>query len=240
VGKPALASLLRVENLAYALPYRSILQSLSFEVAAGETVLVTGASGVGKTLLLRLLNRLTEPSRGHVYVADQNCRLMPMPQLRRQVAFVNSEPNLLGMTVQKALSYPLQLQQLSAREVDQCLGNLLEQLPIPESWLPLDESQLSIDQLQLVSLGRSLLLQPRVLLWDEPTKYLDEATLQLVRSIALEQKMALVMTGKKINVNVSRVLYLRAGQLIWDKPDMNWAELWAEIDRTEQAELADW
>jgi D-methionine transport system ATP-binding protein len=240
VGKLVLASLLRVENLAYALPYRSILQSLTFEVAAGEIVLVSGASGVGKTMLLRLLNRLTEPSSGHVYVSDQNYRLMPMPQLRRQVALVNSEPNLLGMTVQKALSYPLQLQQLSVQEVDQRLGNLLEQLPIPDSWLPLNESQLSIDQRQLVSLGRSLVLQPRVLLWDEPTKYLDEAILQLVQSIVLAQKMALVITGKKINANVSRVLYLRAGQLVWDKSEVNLAELWAEIDRTEQAELADW
>jgi D-methionine transport system ATP-binding protein len=238
--KPALASLLCVENLAYVLPYQSILQPLTFAVAAGEMILVTGAKGVGKTLLLRLLNRLTEPSGGTVYLAGQDYRLMALPQLRRQVALVSAEPNLLGMTVQAALLYPLQLQKLSARDAAQRLVQLLGQIPIPESWLPLLEPQLSIDQRQIVSLARSLVLQPQVLLWDEPAQYLDAIWWQRVQSIAREQGMAVIMTGKPADLGVSRVLYLRAGQLAEEQSAVNWAELGAEIDRTEQAAAADW
>ncbi len=232
-----MASLLRVKNLSYVLPYQSILQPLTFEVAAGEMVIVTGASGVGKTLLLRLLNRLTEPSGGNVYVADRDYRLVPLPQLRRQVALVGAVPHLFGMTVEAALLYPLQLQNVSAPEVKQRLAKVLEQIQIPESWLPWRESQLSIDQCQLVSLARSLILQPQVLLWDEPTKYLDEMWVERVRSIALEQGLAVITTSKRVEIFTGRVLYLSAGQLIWDQSAVNWDELGAEITQTE---AADW
>ncbi len=232
-----MASLLRVENLAYVLPYRSILQPLTFEVAAGEMVIVTGASGVGKTLLLRLLNRLTEPSGGNVYVANRDYRLFSMPQLRHQIALVSANPNLFGMTVQTALLYPLQLQRLSALDVKQRLAKVLEQMQISASWLPLRESQLSKGQCQLVSLARSLILQPQILLWDEPTKYLDEMWVERVRSIALEQGLAVVATSKRVDTFTGRVLYLSAGQLIWDQSAVNWDEL--EVG-TLQSEATDW
>ncbi len=232
-----MARLLRVENLAYILPYRSILSLLTFEVAAGEIVVVTGASGVGKTLLLRLLNRLTEPSGGNVFLANQDYLLLAMPQLRRQVALVSSEPNLLGMTVESALLYPLQLQSLSALALKQRLAKVLDQTQIPRSWLSLSESQLSIDQCQLVCLARSLILQPQVLLWDEPTKYLDDVWVERVRSIAQEQNMAVVATSKRVDDFTGRVLYLLDGRLSWDKSAVNWDELAAEIV---QIEATDW
>jgi D-methionine transport system ATP-binding protein len=235
--KPALASLLRVENLAYILPYRSILSPLTFEVAAGEMIVVTGAGGVGKTLLLRLLNRLTEPSAGHVYVADRDYRSISIPRLRQQVVLVSAVPHLLGMTVEAALLYPLQLQRLSAIELKQRLAKVLDQAQIPKNWLSLSESQLSIDQCQLVSLARSLILQPQVLLWDEPTKYLDDVWVERVRSIAQEQNMVVVATSKRVDTFTGRVLYFLDGQLSWDKSAVNWDELAAEIVQTE---VADW
>jgi D-methionine transport system ATP-binding protein len=236
--KPALASLLRVENLAYILPYRSILSPLTFEVVAGEMIVVTGASGVGKTLLLRLLNRLTEPSRGNVFLANQDYRLLAIPQLRREVVFISAEPNLLGMSAQESLLYPLQLQRSSVLELEEKLAKVLDMCQIPKSWLPLSESQLSKGQCQLVSLARSLILQPQVLLWDEPTKYLDDVWIERVRSIAQEQEMSVVVaTRKRLTDFTGRVLYLLNGQISWDKSVVNWEELGIEIA---QAEDVDW
>jgi D-methionine transport system ATP-binding protein len=228
-----LASLLRVENLAYILPYRPILSPLTFELAAGEMIVVTGASGVGKTLLLRLLNRLTEPSGGNVFLANQDYRLLAMSQLRRQIVFVSAEPNLLGMSAQESLLYPLRLQRLSVPELEQRLAKVLDLCKIPESWLPLSESQLSKGQCQLVSLARSLILQPQVLLWDEPTKYLDDVWVERVRSLAQEQNMTVVVTSKRVDNFTGRVLYLLDGQLSWDKSAVNWDELAAEIVQIE-------
>jgi D-methionine transport system ATP-binding protein len=143
------------------------------------------------------------------------------------------------MTVQEALLYPLQLQRLPASVAEQRLGQLLLQVPIPEHWLSLVESELSIEQRQLVSLARSLLLQPQVLLLDEASKYLDAEYWPSLQQIAREQQIAVIATGKCFDA-AGRVLYLRAGQLAWDRTGVNWAELTAEIDRTEQAETADW
>ncbi len=235
-----MASELRIENLAYVLPYRSILQPLSFSIDAGEMIMVIGVSGAGKTLLLRLLNRLIEPSGGSVYLAERDYRQLTLPQLRRQIALVSSEPNLLGMTVEEALRYPLRLQRLAASEVEQQLAKLLDQVNIPQSWLPYKEVQLSIEQRQLISLARSLILQPRVLLWDEPTKYLDEVWIQRVQSIAASQKMAVVATGQRVDSFTSRVLYLAAGRLVWDKPQVNWDEVAAEMEQANQEELLGW
>jgi ABC-type methionine transport system ATPase subunit len=141
------------------------------------------------------------------------------------------------MTVESALLYPLQLQSLSALALKQRLVKVLDQTQIPRSWLSLSESQLSIDQCQLVCLARSLILQPQVLLWDEPTKYLDDVWVERVRSIAQEQNMAVVATSKRVDDFTGRVLYLLDGRLSWDKSAVNWDELAAEIV---QIEATDW
>ena len=70
---------------------------------------MVGPSGAGKTSLLRLMNRLIEVSAGTIYLEGQNIQQLPVVALRRQVALVNQESRLLGMTVQDALAYPLQL-----------------------------------------------------------------------------------------------------------------------------------
>jgi D-methionine transport system ATP-binding protein len=231
---------LKVDRLTLALPYKTLLQPVSFTIAAGQVVVVTGATGAGKTLLLRLLNRLVEPTGGQISWAGQDYRSIPPSQYRRQIALVAAEPDLLGMTVQEALMYPLLLQQLPPAVMERRLIEVLSSWPIPEDWLTKRATELTLADCQRVAVARCLMMEPQVLLLDDVARHLPpEAWLEL-RSISQKLCMSLVTTGR--NLVAERVLYLRHGHLLWDRPalDVDWDALGEEIDRTAAAEAADW
>ncbi len=92
-----------------------ILKNVSFSVEPGEFVALIGASGAGKTSVLRLMNRLAEISSGSIQLEGQDIRQLPVVNLRRQVALVNQESRLLGMTVEETLGYPLRLREKKER-----------------------------------------------------------------------------------------------------------------------------
>jgi D-methionine transport system ATP-binding protein len=229
---------LKVDRLTFSLPYQALLQPLSFTVSAGEVVVVTGAKGAGKTLLLKLLNRLVEPTGGQVFWAGQEYRSIPPAQLRRQLAFVAAEPDLLGMTVQEALMYPLLLQKLSPNVMEQRLIGVLSGFMIPEDWLGKRSGELSVADCQRVAVARCLMMEPQVLLLDDPLRHFDLAVWEELRSMARRLCLSLVVTGQ--NLASDRVLYLRNGHLLWDRSEVDWVELGEEIDRTEATEVADW
>ncbi|HBR74810.1 MAG TPA: cobalt ABC transporter, partial [Cyanobacteria bacterium UBA11159] len=105
-------------------------------------------SGAGKTSLLRLLNRLAEPTGGMVYFEDRDYRKIPVLDWRRQVVLVLQEAKLLGMTVQEALAYPLVLQKLPKNVIAQRVERIREVCHIPGEWLERLELQLSVGQRQ--------------------------------------------------------------------------------------------
>jgi D-methionine transport system ATP-binding protein len=229
---------LKVERLTFALPYKPLLQPVSFTVAAGEVVVITGAKGAGKTLLLKLLNRLVEPTGGQVLWAGQDYRSIPPANLRRHLAYVATEPDLLGMTVQEALMYPLLVQKLSPTVMEQRLVGVLSSFMIPEDWLGKRAGELTMADCQRVAIARSLMMEPPVLLLDDPFKYLDLAVWAELRSIAKKLCLSLVVTGR--NLESDRVLYLRNGHLLWDRTEVDWVMLGEEIDRAEASEAAEW
>jgi D-methionine transport system ATP-binding protein len=229
---------LRVENLGLALAYRSLLAPLSFQVAAGESIAITGPTGSGKTLLLRLLNRLAEPSSGTVYLDGQDSHQLPAPQLRQRMLLVAPPPHLLDMTVQDNLLYPLHLQRLSQEAALERIVKLLSYWPIPEACLTHRAAQLTPAACQLVAIGRALIAAPQVLLLDEPQRLLTRELLAQLRAIAKTEQMALVIAGSEVEAD--RYLYLAGGQLQWERPEVDWPELMAAIANAEQSANADW
>lgn len=197
-----------------------LLQEISFEAAAGECIGIVGATGAGKTTLLKLLNRLMECDRGRILFEGREIHQIPAVALRQQILLVLQEPKLLGMTVRQALSYPLQLRGLSADLIAQRLQYGLDQLQIPTDWLERTEVQLSQGQKQIIALAWALIIQPRVLLCDEPTAALDPGHRQrLIRSL---QELATTCSTTILVVNhqldwlqqfATRMLYLKQGHL---------------------------
>src|SRR5277367_1259067 len=97
--------LLRAESLSREVAEKVIVSGVSFDVRAGDLLGIVGASGSGKSSLLRLLNRLDEPTRGTVYLDGQDYRQLPPRELRRRIGMVTQRPFLFPGDVASNLRY---------------------------------------------------------------------------------------------------------------------------------------
>ncbi|NJO20001.1 MAG: ATP-binding cassette domain-containing protein [Spirulinaceae cyanobacterium RM2_2_10] len=235
-------------SLSDALGLETILHNISFTVTAGEFVAVVGASGAGKTSLLRLLNALSSPTTGEIEFAGCKLERLPVLTLRQQVVLVPQEPKLLGMTVANALAYPLRLQKLPKAECQTRLACWCDRLGIPDLWLERGELELSVGQRQLVAIARALVMQPRLLLLDEPTSALDVGTAErmlnaLTQSVRTEG-LTVLMVNHQLELAAvgDRALFLADGKLRHDQPQaqIDWQAWRAELLTTAQTETDAW
>jgi D-methionine transport system ATP-binding protein len=243
--------LLQLDRLNYTPPNftRPLLSDISFSLAAGECITLTGIAGAGKSTLLRLLNRLKEPTTGQVLVNGIDYRSIDPISLRKQVMLVSQEPKLLGMKVREAFAYPLQLQSLGAEEIKQRILTITEELEIPTDWFDRLESQLSTGQKQIVSIARGLITRPQILLLDEPIANLDFSTaekiLKYITELARSQQMGLIVVNHQLELAAQfsdRLLYLQDGKLLLDKVSnsVDWHNLQQQIGEAESESMAEW
>ncbi|HEY9906632.1 MAG TPA: ATP-binding cassette domain-containing protein [Thermosynechococcaceae cyanobacterium] len=227
-------------------PY--LLRDISFQAFRGDRVAIVGASGAGKTSLLRLLNRLVEPSRGEIFLGQERFTQVPVLHLRQQVVLVSQEARLLDMTVQQALEYPLRLRQLEPQIMQQRVGEWLERLHIPSDWLNRTELQLSLGQRQRVAIVRALVTQPRVLLLDEPTSALDvgrsQLLLEVLQELTQSQSTTVLMTNHQLELAeqfATRVLHLQQGLLVQDAStaQVEWSVLRQQMVTAETRSIED-
>ncbi|MFP4007964.1 MAG: ATP-binding cassette domain-containing protein [Spirulinaceae cyanobacterium] len=240
--------ILRVEGVSLTAPLglTTLLHDLSFTLNPGDRVAIIGPSGSGKTSLLRLLNRLSEPTRGQIYFQQKLYAQIPVTQLRRKIVLTPQEPKLLGMMVQDALAYPLILQQQPKREIRDRVAAICELCHIPDQWLERNELQLSLGQRQICAIARSLILRPPILLLDEPTSALDVGTAaQLLPILQNLSETTLVMVNHQLNFAAqlcNRILYLEQGYLQQDMaatPEI-WADLHQHLLAAETATAREW
>lgn len=155
----------------------AVLRDVDLTLAAGQITVVIGPSGGGKSTLVRLLNRLEEPSSGEVLLHGRNIRLYDPLQLRRKVALVAQKPFVFTGTVLDNLQRPFLYQGDKSPAADDArLLELLALCQLSADWLRRDARSLSVGQQQRLCLARSLATGPEVLLLDEPTSALDRPT----------------------------------------------------------------
>jgi D-methionine transport system ATP-binding protein len=224
------------------IPGYSILQDISLEIFPGSCNTIVGATGAGKTFLLRSLNRLCEPTSGKIYFQNQDYTQIPVLQLRNSIVLVPQEPKLLGMSVKDALFYPLVLRGLPKPEIQQRVNKWIEQLQISDDWLGRTELQLSLGQRQIVAIARALVIQPQVLLLDEPTAALDigysQLLMQTLSQLAQTQNTTVIMVNHQLELlkefyshQNGNILHLSQGRLLSNQPasQIDWANLKATI-----------
>ncbi len=174
---------LEATDLAYERDETRIFADVSFAVDSGEWVGVTGPSGAGKSSLLRLLNRLDEPTAGTVYLDGTDYRELSPSALRQRVALVAQRPALRpGTVVENVTVGPrLRAESVNRDHVDDVLDRLgLRELA------DRDVDVLSGGEAQRVALARTLVNDPEVLLLDEPTANLDPETTDRVESLVVD------------------------------------------------------
>lgn len=210
----------QLQNVTKEYNGRRVLQVDHLDIGQGEIFALVGPSGAGKSTMLRLLNFLEPPSSGRIRFLETEftpSRPMPMRLLRR-VTTVFQRPLLLNRSVQANVSYGLRLrgQRNSRHRVEAALEDVgLEHLARERA------RTLSGGEAQRVALARAIVLQPDVLLLDEPTANLDPYNVGLIEDIvgALNRERGTTLVLVTHNVFQAkrlahRVALLLEGQLV--------------------------
>jgi len=163
-------AILRTDHLTRAVPGKIIVDDVSFEVRRGEVLALFGPSGSGKSSLLRLINRLDEPTSGTVLLAGVDYRNIAPRELRQKVGMIMQRAYLFRGTVAENVRYgPRQLgEELDDSRVRELLAGVAL-----EGYEDRDSALLSGGEAQRVAIARALANRPQVLLMDEPTSALD-------------------------------------------------------------------
>lgn len=172
---------LRLENVHFAyLPGDEVLSNVSLELSPGRSVALVGPTGSGKSTLLSLLPRLLDPTSGRVTFDGTDVRDLTLRSLRSQMAIVQQEAVLMGLTIAENIRYGLPEatdEQVLSAALDAGLGPLLAQLPDGLDTVVAERgASLSGGERQRVAIARALVRDTPIMLLDEPTTGLDPAT----------------------------------------------------------------
>jgi len=178
-----------------------VLRIDSLEIQRGETLTVVGPNGAGKSTLLLALARLLQPARGDILYMGKSLKQWNELAYRRKISFVFQAPLLMDMTVEKNVALGLNFRGLSRDETRERARKWMTQLGV-ESLSERRAGQLSGGEAQRVSLARAFVLEPELLLLDEPFSALDPPT----RSRLLDDLSTLLRENRRTAVFVTHNL----------------------------------
>eukprot|EP00475_Leptophrys_vorax_P045535 TRINITY_DN9478_c0_g1_i2.p1 TRINITY_DN9478_c0_g1~~TRINITY_DN9478_c0_g1_i2.p1 ORF type:complete len:428 (+),score=97.70 TRINITY_DN9478_c0_g1_i2:60-1286(+) len=218
------------KNVSFAYPTRpsvSVLSHFSLEINPSEVVAIVGASGGGKSSIIKLIQRFYNPKTGTISIDDVNLSDVDLKWLRSQVALVSQEPVLFARTIRENICYGFPPQSMPTQEEVERAAQMANAHDFICS-LPLGYDtecgekgvQLSGGQKQRIAIARALIRNPSVLLLDEATSALDAESEAIVQA-ALDEIMhskqrTVVIVAHRLSTvqNADRIIVIDHGQIV--------------------------
>jgi phospholipid/cholesterol/gamma-HCH transport system ATP-binding protein len=216
---------------------KQVLRDVSFEVPAGQALCILGRSGTGKSVTLKLLISLLKPDHGQIWVDQQEITRMKEAELskvRRKMGFLFQDAALFdSVTLYENLALPLQrLTKKTQEEIDSIVDKVLGQVGLGNDKQKMP-STLSGGMRKRAGLARALVLEPKILLADEPSSGLDRITAAEIDELLIQQKSEHQTTVIVVTHDVHGAR--RVGDLfaVLDKGDLVAFGTAAEVEQSE-------
>ncbi len=199
--------------------YKGILNIRDLNIQKHKITCIVGESGSGKTTLLRLLNKLISPDTGEIFYNNKSMEYINSVELRKEVVMLPQAPAIFSGSIQDNLLIGLKFSEQSYPSDDK-LYEVLKMVNLHKD-LAEDAEKLSGGEKQRVALGRVILMEPEVLLLDEPSSALDEDTEHLIIKSLVDytkkncKTLIMVTHSKKIATHFSdKIIEIKQGTVI--------------------------
>jgi len=214
------------KNVSKKFSEKEVLKNVNLEVEKGETFVIIGPNGSGKTTILRLLHMLDAPTSGEIIFDGKNTNSSPENQLelRRRQSMVFQNPMMFSATVYKNIAFGLKVRKQKPEEIDKKVNEILKYLNMVE-FAEQKATTLSGGEMQKVAIARVLVLKPELLLLDEPTANLDPTSgaliEEVIRDLKQKKEHTIIMTthnmfqAKRL---ADRIGFLYGGEIIESGP----------------------
>jgi ATP-binding cassette, subfamily B, multidrug efflux pump len=213
------APLVAFDDVHFSYGAEKVLGGVSFDIVRGQTIAVVGATGSGKSTLIKLLTRLYEVDRGAIRLGGKDIRDVPVDELRRRITVVSQDVFLFTGTVAENVGLELDVDRQVVLDAVRRVGadrRLARRAPPgspPDAWVdgPVAErgNNFSAGERQLLSFARALVRDPEILILDEATAHVDPEAEELI-----EKGVAELMRGRTTLVIAHRLSTIRNADLI--------------------------
>ncbi len=217
-----------IRNLSIGFGENQVLKDLSLQLHKEENLVVLGKSGTGKSVLIKCIVRLLHPDQGEIEIFGEDITKAPtkdLAEIRKKIGFLFQSAALYdSMTVRENLEFPLKRirKELSEKDIDAKVKAALENVGLPDA-IDKMPSELSGGQRKRIGLARTIIVEPEIMLYDEPTTGLDPITSDeisnLINDIQQKFKTSSIIITHDIECArtvANRFVMLRDGKLYKD------------------------
>jgi phospholipid/cholesterol/gamma-HCH transport system ATP-binding protein len=192
--------LIEVRALDVTFGRQKVLRDINLTIPRGQTLVIIGESGCGKTVLLKTLIGLVQPTKGEIDFDGQNLAQLTDKELtaqRLRFGFVFQGAALFdSMTIGENVAFPLHAnEQLSRQKIEEIVLSRLAEVGLPESIVHKKPAQLSGGMRKRVGLARAMVMDPEVILYDEPTTGLDPIMSDVINELILRTRQRYPVTS---------------------------------------------